>query len=190
MENKITKVLINNAFIKKWEAKYDKIEKDEEEYQAILKMVKKNIEEKDTLNKTTFIRILNWKAPRVKGIIDLDNYKEYASSIKKCVSDIRSDEEKLVILGQLRGIGVPVASTILHFIFPKTFPIMDIRTAEVLYEDGYIKSDKRDQKRFSDFRDVIKKIQRKFPRWSLRKIDRALFAYHKIELKHKDCILK
>ncbi len=166
--------------------KYDKIEKDEREYRNILEIISSDIKNKGTLKKSTFIRILDWKTTRVKGIVNLANFKEYARNIKKCLRDSYSDEEKLAILDNLRGIGVPVASTILHFIFPKTFPIMDIRTVEVLHLGQYIESDKRDQKRFVPFRNEIKKIQKKYPNWSLREIDKALFAYHKIRIdKHK-----
>jgi len=173
-------IRIDDKFIEKWHPKYDEIENDEKEYQNILKLVSNNIKNADTISKPIFIRILNWKAPRVKGIVELDKFDQYAEAIKRCANKSILEEEKLAILDDLRGIGVPVASTILHFMFPKTFPIMDVRTVEVLHCGGYIESDKRDQKRFVPFRNTILNIQHKYPRWSLREIDRALFAYHKI----------
>ena len=59
---------------------------------------------------------------------------------------------------------------------------MDIRTAETLYHAGYIASKIRDQKRYILYQSAILTIAKDHPKWSLRQIDRALFAYHKIYL--------
>jgi hypothetical protein len=83
---------------------------------------------------------------------------------------------------ELRGIGAPVGSTILHFIYPDRFPVIDVRTCEALYHHGYIASTTRDVKRYPDFRKAILGIQKQYGQYSLRQIDKALFAYHKLEL--------
>lgn len=57
---------------------------------------------------------------------------------------------------------------------------MDIRTAETLQFAGYIKSKTRDQKGYIPFRGAILSIAEDYP-----KIDKALFAYHKIYLEPK-----
>jgi hypothetical protein len=59
---------------------------------------------------------------------------------------------------------------------------MDVRTCETLYHHGYIKSKIRDEKRYPDFRKAILGIQKQCGQYSLRQIDKALFAYHKLEL--------
>lgn len=89
------------------------------------------------------------------------------------------------IRGKPSGFGVPVASTILHYIFPDRFPIIDIRTAEALYINSKIKSpDRSDYRIYDQFRSAIIEIVRKTG-CSLHQIDRALFAYHRDVLQHK-----
>lgn len=172
------KLVIDNTFVEEWHPKYDKIENDQEEYEAIITKVSNDLSQKGTISKETFIRILDWKAARVKGIVRLNEFDTYEKAFRECFK--ASNGEKLAILDDLYGIGVPVASTILHFMYPQYFPIMDIRTVETLHYMGYIKLKARDQKRYVSFQSTILTIARDYPKWSLRQIDKALFAYHKI----------
>lgn len=168
---------IDDYFIKLWHPLYDTTENDEQEYQEITIVVEKEVSEIGTITKPTFIRILEWKAARLKGIVKLNEYDMYAEAIRAAIES--PEEYKLTKLTILYGVGVPLASTILHFIYPENFPIMDIRTAEVLHRDCYIESVRRDEKNYHPFRSVILRIKQQYPQWSLRQIDRALFAYHK-----------
>ncbi len=170
------KIVIDDNFIKEWHPKYDKPEigGDYAEYENLIEEVSRG-----TISKTIFIHILDWKTPRVKGIIKLDNYDDYAEGIKHALQ--APEDRKLSILDDLYGISVPVASTILHFIYPSSFPIMDIRVAEVLYYSGYLTAKSRTQSNYVKFRRVILNVARQ-SKGTLREIDRALFAYHKIEL--------
>jgi len=174
---------IDHNFVSIWHPRYEEIANDEIEYRSLITIVKKEIEQKGTISKETFIRILNWKSPRVKGIVKLNDYSIY----EKGIADAYSAEEdhKLGILIRLHGIGSPVGSTILHFMYPNSFPIIDIRTVETLYHAGRIESYLTDFTHYTPFRTEIKKISLESPEFSLREIDRALFAYHKIYLSPK-----
>ncbi|HAF07113.1 MAG: hypothetical protein QME48_07130 [bacterium] len=183
MERKKFLIEIDDAFIEKWHPEYDKCEVDEEDYKTIIAKVSNELSQKGTISKDTFIDILDWKAARVKGIVRLNDFDTYEKAFRKCIK--APNNEKLSILDELYGIGVPVASTILHFIYPQFFPIMDIRTVETLHYAGYIKSTARDQKRYIPFQSTILTIAMDYPKWSLRQIDRALFAYHKIYFEPK-----
>lgn len=169
--------------MEKWHPKYDYIEDDEEEYKKIIDNVTSELSQKESVSKDTFIRILNWKAPRVKGIVKLNKFSDYEKGIRECFLKFK-ENGKLAVLDELYGIGVPVASTILHFMYPNRFPIMDFRTIAVLHYAGYIKSKAKDQRRYIPFRDAILTI-RKDTSFNLRQIDRALFSFHKIELEPK-----
>lgn len=171
---------IDDSFIIKWHPRYEETEDDEEEYRQIVASAKEEIRRTGNLSKETFIRILDWKAPRLKGIVRLNNFKLYAEAIKKSLG--APEGQKLIILDNLYGIGAPLASTILHFIYPEKFPIIDIRTVEVLYARGYVKSKLRDARRYPDFKAAILLIRQQFPKWTLRQIDRALFAFHKLTM--------
>jgi len=87
------------------------------------------------LTKKNLYDILNWKSPRIR------NYaKKNASSIITKITQgsfAAEDERNRIesLLGQkggLRGVGYPVASTILHFAFPDKYPIMDFRVIRTL----------------------------------------------------------
>lgn len=175
---------IDDAFIEKWHPRYDEFAHDEEEYNAIIRRLSRELRDRGRISEETFIRILDWKAPRVKGIIRLDALDLYAEAVNDVL--LAPDEKKLDILLSLPGIGVPVASTILHFLYPERFPIMDVRTTEVLYFAAkLIKSKQRDLNHYAPFRVAIMNIHQQCPRWSLREIDRSLVAYHKLELEPK-----
>jgi thermostable 8-oxoguanine DNA glycosylase len=174
--------IIDDNFIKEWCSKHDDLYRNSEiEYENIIKIIHREVSY-GTISKPTFIRILNWKASRLKGIVKLDKFDDYAEGIKQALQ--APEHCKLPILDDLYGIGIPVASTILHFIYPSSFPIMDIRVTEVLYYSGYLNAKSRTQNNYDNFRRIILNIaqQTKCP---LREIDKALFAYHKIELEPK-----
>jgi hypothetical protein len=119
----------------------------------------------------------------VKGIVKLDKFIVY----EKGIADAHRAEEdqKLIILLRLYGIGPPVGSTILHFMYPNSFPIIDIRTAETLHYAGRIKSSSTNFLHHASFRSEMLKIAKENSSFTLREIDRALFAYHKIDLSLK-----
>lgn len=174
---------INSSFISKWHPRYDEIANDEEEYRNLVNIASREIGQIGTLSKETFIRILNWKSPRVKGIVRLTQFINYEEGISRAHQ--AEENQKLPILIELRGIAGPVGSTILHFMYPDSFPIIDVRTTQVLYDFGYISKCSSDQKYYLTFKVAIHKIAHDCPGFSLREIDRALFAYHKIYLASK-----
>lgn len=179
-EDSDSSLRIDNSFIAEWHPKYDEIESDELDYQYLVVQVKKELDKNGTLSKEIFTEILNWKSPRVKGIVKLNEFETYENVIRDVF--IAEADNKLTILCRLYGIGAPVGSTILHFMHPSDFPIIDIRTAQSLHHNGYLNSPKTDLSRFAAFRTALLKIANECPSFSLREIDRALFAYHKIKL--------
>lgn len=170
---------IDENFIRMWHPRYDETEDDEEDYRRILAKVTEELQRTHTISKCTLQCILDWKSPRLRGIVKLKDFRSYTREIAKCLN--APDEGKLAILDDLYGIGVPVASTILHFMYPDSYPIMDVRTVEVLNHAGYLESRQRDQKRYVPFRSTILALAQQCRR-SLREIDRALFAYDKKQL--------
>lgn len=61
-----------------------------------------------------------------------DNFGIYENCFVKILQDSCDDGRKIEMLDDLPGIGIPVASAILHFIKPDRFPIVDFRTVEAL----------------------------------------------------------
>jgi hypothetical protein len=64
-------------------------------------------------------------------------------------------------------------------------PIIDVRTVETLFEAGLISSKQRDLGHYEEYRLAIEGIRQRCPGWTVRQIDRALFAYHKQVLDKK-----
>ncbi len=164
------------GFINRWQPKYDEKEHDEGEYREIIKC----LNDKKSISKELFERILRWKSDRIMGKIDWDNFEQYESILDKL--PLVSDREKLNLLVALPGIGIPFASTILHFILPGRFPIIDIRTVEALSHFNYIDWRAINTERYWEFCKVMNEIKIHLKEFNLREIDRALFAFHKLVL--------
>ena len=194
-------------FVMEWECKHCQCQggdEDEHEYQEIVKAVQRDIAKANTICKHTLNRILKWKdkRERAKAKVNWGQYDViYTPRFRLIIADSIPDHHKLFILiwdkselskklpvasgvldnihGKAHGFGVPIASTVLHFIFPDRFPIIDIRTTETVYLAYKIKSPNREDHQIYDpFRSAILEIARKTG-CTLHQIDRALFAYHK-----------
>jgi len=202
---------IGSNFIREWESNYYKCEEDYEDerrYQGLIKSVKADVAKRGAISEKTLEGILKWKLGRYygeDGNVCWGAYgRIYDPRLRLIISESISDNHKLFILiwdedklkaklpvvsgvlanihGNPDGFGVPVASTVLHFIFPDRFPIIDIRTAEMLYLADEIKSPNRyDYRVYDQFRSAMLEIASKTD-FSLHQIDRSLFAYHRDKL--------
>lgn len=173
---------IDLDFIDEWEKVYDSHESDENDYKQILERVATELFKYNSITKETFIRLISWKSLRLKGIIKLN---EFETTYKPVISHLKFGNEPRMMLRSLvsqYGIGIPVASTILHFVHPETFPIIDIRTTESLNHFGLWSFKTITEDNYWLFFDIITKIKIDTGR-TLRKIDRALFSFHKVYLK-------
>jgi len=168
---------IDFQFVKEWEPKYDDLVSDQREYLALIENVKQDLDSFQTINVETFTRLINWKSARAKGRIEWNNYYNYQNVFRLVYNNQQVD--KMNELEALPGIGAPIASTILHFIFPDDFPIYDFRTVEVLYYFRYIKFKTARLSHYQEFQEVLKDLRTNLVHFNLRQIDRALFAFHK-----------
>ncbi len=189
MQNRI---VIDDPFIDRWEAEYDRIEGDDRKYEKIIAQVKEDISRISSISKDTLEEIYNWKAARAKGYVRWEDYSKYEEAIGNSLCAPK--DKKIAILDDLPGIGIPLASTILHFVYPETFPIVDIRTVEFLQNAGYLDKLKsyyyfRDTiQGYSFFFNIVTEISQRLPKKCLRQIDKAMFANHKSTEKIKKCV--
>jgi hypothetical protein len=184
---------IDDAFIREWEPRFDEPTIGGEyvrEYQTIVDKVAMEIRTQGTLSQQLFLDIWKWKgAMRVIRHVHVDRYRTlYAPAFGRAV--LEPPAKKLeALLGdghKLPGIGAPTGSTILHFIHPDYMPIIDVRTVETLHEARRIHTKMRDLTHYEEFRFAIDDIKHECPNWTLRQIDKALFAYHKVVLDTED----
>lgn len=179
---------IDDAFIAEWERKYDETENDEYEtatgwsirpkYRPLITYVAEEMRSCGIVSEATCRRIYTWKAARAINSVMWSQWTDvYAPALREAIS--APAERKLLSLRGLRGIGAPTGSTILHFIHPDSMPIIDQRTVGVLFKHKRVLTQRTGFEQYKEFRDAINAIRCKCPRWSLRQLDRALFAYHK-----------
>ena len=183
---------IDDRFIRHWEPKYDDrgVGDDYREYTELIQIAHNEVERTGMISKKTFLSIWKWKgAMRVIRRVKLDEYDaRYAPAFAKAYAS--PPEQKLHALladAKLPGIEAPTGSTLIHFMFPDLMPIIDVRTVEVLHHAGRISTKQRNLAHYEEFRQAINRIRRECREpWSVRQIDKALFAYHKLVLKPKD----
>jgi hypothetical protein len=177
-------IKIDSNFIELWGQRYDEIESDEEDYLFLIEHVIEDVKNNKSISLGNFEKIIDWKSKRAKSIIKWNNYDIYHKAFNKVLEVNFSN--KMSELIRLPGIGPPIASTILHFIFPELFPIYDVRTNEVLNNFCYIKHKTLSLSGYLEFQNAIIKIKTELVHYNLRQIDRAIFAYHKINLRKSD----
>jgi hypothetical protein len=176
------KIVIDDAFIREWEPRYDRIASDEPEYRRLVTVVARDIASTGTISKGTFLAIWSWKgAMRVIRFVKIEEYDiRYAEAFRRAVS--APPQRRLYLLLEpnvkLPGVEAATGSTLLHFMDPQTMPIIDVRTVGVLFAAGLISTNQKDLEHYEEFRRAIHGIASRCPGWSLREIDRALFAYH------------
>src|SRR5215831_21292433 len=76
-----------------------------------------------------------WKSPRIRPQI-ARNTEAGVRGVTEAAFLARSDATRLQVLVGLSGVGVPVASVILHFGHPTRFPIYDVRVRTALRRIG------------------------------------------------------
>ena len=92
-------------------------------------------EDQRCLDKPHFKDIARWKSPRPLRHYE-SNDDDLVQEVTALAFAARRDDLKLRLLMLLDGVGVPVASTILHFAFPNKYPIMDVRAVGTLRRFG------------------------------------------------------
>jgi len=82
-----------------------------------------------------FLIVCEWKTPRSRSKVESND----AAAVERLTGRAlgASDErERMEALVDLAGVGVPTASTLLHFAYPDDYPILDVRALESLGTPG------------------------------------------------------
>ena len=121
-------------FVERWAGQFDaefppKYRQGETQLKAWLQA--RFREGRPYLDKPHFVDIARWKSS-----LPLRHYESNDDDLVQQVTALafaaRRDDLRLRLLTLLNGVGVPVASTILHFAFPDKYPIMDVRAVTTL----------------------------------------------------------
>jgi hypothetical protein len=180
---------IDDAFVAEWHPKYELYSPDESEYLRLVKLVAQDMAATGTISRPTFRGIWKWKGPQARRAtpkLRLDQYYLYAAAFRRAAAAPPASKLDDLLWPapnlKLPGLGAPIGSTFLHFMHPRTMPIMDSRAAECLHQAGLFSTPHTYPTRYNEFRHAMDGICSRCPRWTLRQVDRALMAYHKIML--------
>jgi len=78
-----------------------------------------------------FLTVCAWKTARSRSKVERNDAAAVESSTRRGLGS--SDErERMEALIGLVGVGVPTASTLLHFAYPEDYPILDVRALDSL----------------------------------------------------------
>ena len=126
-------------------------------------------------------KICRWKSPRTINIIR-KNSERVISHLTKKVFSTKSERKKIELLTRLRGVSIPMASSILMLTNPKRYGVIDIRVWQLLFNIGVMKNNPKginfDFKQWYRYLIVIRYFSKKF-RVKTRDIERTLFIVHK-----------
>jgi hypothetical protein len=126
--------VVSRELVERWAGRFDaefppKYRQGEAQLKAWLQTQFR--EGRPYLHKPHFVEIAKWKSPRPVRHYE-SNDEDLVQEVTTFAFAARRDDLKLRLLMLLDGVGVPVASTILHFAFPDKYPIMDVRAVATL----------------------------------------------------------
>jgi hypothetical protein len=124
-----------------------------------------------------FTRLVDWKTGgRAVPLVTQNSPTAIVRATRTALSRLTPDEERIGALLRLRGVGFPVASTVLHFGHRTRYPVLDVRALEAL---GYVRA----HANYSfglwwDYVTTCRALAHEF-HVSMRTLDRALWQWSK-----------
>jgi thermostable 8-oxoguanine DNA glycosylase len=140
-----------------------------------------HIKQQAHFNKSEFLQMCSWKSPRPRRLYESNSCAEIRRvSIKVFAAEC--EKEKVELLTNLKGVGVPTASAILTLTNPQDYGVIDIRVWQLLYRNGVVVS-KPSGVGFScenwiEYLQRLRSWAQKF-NVGVRDVERVLFEYHK-----------
>jgi hypothetical protein len=78
-----------------------------------------------------FIDVCAWKTQRSRSKVASNSRARIVKWTRRAL-EATDEEVRIGALLELDGVGVPTASTLLYFVFPERYPILDVRALESL----------------------------------------------------------
>ena len=82
-----------------------------------------------------FLLVCAWKSARSRPLLQSNDALKVEAATRAAF-ETPDETARMVALCGLRGVGVPIASALLHFAFPDRYPILDVRALESLGRKG------------------------------------------------------
>lgn len=154
-----------------------------EEWEQTVKVINevKPARQRGWLTKEELVIICRWKSPRVIHHIN-SNHPNTIKSLSQKAFSCSSEEVKITELVKLRGVSLPMASSILMLTNPKRYGVIDIRVWEILFETGTVQSNSKGTdfkfEEWNTYLEILRFFAGKF-KVKARDIERTLFLVHK-----------
>ena len=163
--------------ILKYAKKYDDRYRGTEGKSIEIKM-KRLLRRRKHLTRNDLIDVGCWKSKRIKKWLksDYNDNKTVKDITRFCLNPkTKSEKARIEALLILKGVSWPVASAILHFTFPRKYPILDFRA---LWSLGWTKPPYYDFAFWQRYSQRITLISKRL-KLSIRTVDKALWEYSK-----------
>ena len=159
--------VIDVSFIDYWAGQYPAKADDK-----VLKEVGERVRERGHYDRQDFMTVGRWKSPRPT--------RSMASNTDEMIRDISATALTAplpiqhLVLDLLKGVSIPMASSLLMVWQPEQHTVIDVRAVATLVNNGEIPSPKRAYPPYMEYLAVCTAISERCSR-SLRLLDRALY---------------
>ncbi len=171
----LTTISLSKENILRYSEKYDRRYINTEDANAE-KSLKYELESSNYITRDQFIRIGLWKSKRPqKKYCSQENTDDFIKEVTSIAFGSGNERIRVEVLQLMKGCSYPLASVILHFKYPDSYPILDFRA---LWSLGI---EKPANYNFGFWWDYVGKIRQisKANHVSIRELDRALWSYSK-----------
>jgi hypothetical protein len=153
-----------------------------ENYDIEVQLFKKGeqIRKRGYLDKKEFLSICLWKSRRPKRLYIENDENFIIEQTKKAFSE-KDELVKIEFLTALKGVEIPTASAILTIVFPNDYGIIDIRCIEALKDLKQIDYSNINGKNWLKYLGILRDLRNEL-NLPCREIEKALFAYNRIQL--------
>jgi hypothetical protein len=79
-----------------------------------------------------FIEVCGWKTVRSRRTVAANSEPTVVDATGRALASADDEARRMSALLELAGVGVPTASTLLYFVHPEAYPILDVRALESL----------------------------------------------------------
>ena len=169
---------ITRGFVREWAREYDRRAdpRDRADEQA-LKAWLRGQQDPKHLDKTHFVRLARWAAPRGAEAY-ASNSPVLVRQATRLANQTTDERLKMHVLSALDGVSVMVGAAMLHFFHPRLYPIFDIHDRTTLKKAGFWPRRTRDAsvEAWQEYVRIMRRLARRY-RVSLRDLDKALYAY-------------
>jgi hypothetical protein len=181
MDGQPDRIRITKKFVDYWSARFDeafptRYARDEQRLKTWFAKQKGP----RFVDRRHFVDLAVWKTPRPRRYYE-QNSSAFVRKVTEAAFRVGDGRLRLHTLMALHGVGVPVASTILHFVFPDRYPIMDVRVVAALRKAELWQRD--DARSFTtagwlEYIQLMRGLAKKLA-VELRDLDKALWAFDK-----------